>query len=158
MLDYGRRALMAAMEEPAVRAWRSFVRAKAEIGRAVHRELRERGLTSAQLGILRVLSEFSDQGVKLNEISHRLCVTPGNLTGLVDRLEEAGCLKRVPHPEDRRVTLAVLTPAGRALVEELYPPHIARVERLMSTLTVEEQDLLADLLARLATRAAEMNQ
>lgn len=149
---------MAAMEEPAVRAWRSFVRAKAEIGRAVHRELRERGLTSAQLGILRVLSEFSDQGVKLNEISHRLCVTPGNLTGLVDRLEEAGCLKRVPHPEDRRVTLAVLTPAGRALVEELYPPHIARVERLMSTLTVKEQDLLADLLARLAARAAEMNQ
>jgi MarR family 2-MHQ and catechol resistance regulon transcriptional repressor len=149
---------MAGIEQPAARAWRSFVRAKAEIGRAVHREVRERGLTGAQLGILRVLFESSDRGVKFNEISRRLCVTPGNLTGLVDRLEEAGCLRRVPHPEDRRATLAVLTPAGRALVEELYPSHIARVECLMSTLTVEEQDLLADLLARLAARAVEMNE
>jgi MarR family 2-MHQ and catechol resistance regulon transcriptional repressor len=149
---------MPAAEQPAIRAWRSFVRAKAEVGRAIHRELRERGLTGAQLGILRVLADSGSDGVKLNEISHLLYVTSGNVTGLIDRLEEAGYLARVPHPEDRRVTLAVLTPAGRELFDQIYPAHVARIKGLMSALTTSEQALLADLLARLADRAGEIDR
>ena len=144
--------------EPAMRAWSSFVRAKAEIHRALDGEMRERGLSGAQLGILKVLAESSDQGLKLNEISQRLFVTPGNLTGLVDRLEDAGYLQRAPHPEDRRVTLAVLTPAGRELFEQIHPSHTARVTDLMSALSAPEQELLAELLGRLATRAAAMHE
>jgi DNA-binding MarR family transcriptional regulator len=141
-----------------MRAWRSFVRAKAEIRRAIHRELRECGLTGAQLSILRLLAESGSDGVKLNEISQRLCVTSGNVTGLIDRLEEAGHLARVPHPEDRRTTLAVLTPAGLDLFEHIYPSHVARIKDLMSALTAQEQVLLADLLTRIADRAAEMDR
>lgn len=141
-----------------MRAWQSFVSARAEIARALHRELRGRGVSGAQLAILAVLSECSHDGLKLNEISQRLCVSPASLTGLVDRLEEAGYLKRVPHPEDRRATLAVLTDPGRALYQETYPSHIASVEHLMSALSREEQEVLADLLGRLAGRAAEMNE
>ncbi|MFB3880910.1 MAG: MarR family winged helix-turn-helix transcriptional regulator [Armatimonadota bacterium] len=144
--------------DPAMKAWTSFVRAKAEIHRTVGGQIRERGLTGSQLGILKVLAEASDEGLKLNEISQRLFVTPGNLTGLVDRLEEAGFLQRSPHPEDRRATLAVLTPSGRELFEQLAPAHTARVTELMSALSASEQDLLAELLARLATRASEMRE
>jgi MarR family 2-MHQ and catechol resistance regulon transcriptional repressor len=114
-------------------------------------------LTGAQLGVLRVLAEDSAEGAKLNEISERLYVTPGNLTGIIDRLEEGGYLSRAPHPEDRRVTLAFMTPAGRELFEQVYPSHTARVRQLMSALTVKEQRLLADLLSRLAARAVEMH-
>ena len=149
---------MASAERSAMRTWRSFVRAKAEIGRALHRDARDRGLTGAQLGVLRVLAEASDEGVKLNEISERLYVTPGNLTGLIDHLEEAGHLNRASHPQDRRATLAVLTPAGRDLFEQIYPSHTARVRRLMSALTAQEQALLADLLSRLTRRAVEMRE
>ncbi len=147
---------MAASERCAMHTWRSFIRAKAETHRVIHRELREHGLTGAQLTILRVLAESGSSGVKLNEISHRLFVTSGNVTGLVDRLEEAGYIARVPHPEDRRVTLAVLTPAGRELFDEIHPRHVARIKRLMSALTAQEQTVLADLLSRIADRAAEM--
>jgi len=149
---------MAVAEQAAMQAWRSFVRAKAAIRRSVHRELRERGLTGTQLDILRVLADSGGDGVKLNDVSQRLYVTPGNVTGLIDRLEEAGYLKRAPHPEDRRVTLAILTPAGRELFEQIYPSHSDRVRHLMSALTVQEQTLLADLLTRLADRATEMGQ
>jgi MarR family 2-MHQ and catechol resistance regulon transcriptional repressor len=149
---------MPVLEQPAVRAWQNFVRAKAETGRALHRELRDHGLTGAQLGILRVLADAGSSGVKLNEISHQLCVTSGNVTGLIDRLEEAGHLERVPHPDDRRITLAVLTPAGRDLFEKIHPAHVTRIREVMSALTVKEQVLLADLLARIADRAAEMDR
>jgi MarR family 2-MHQ and catechol resistance regulon transcriptional repressor len=137
--------------------WQSFVRAKAEVGRAIHRELRERGLTGAQLSILRVLADSGSDGVKLNEISQQLCVTSGNVTGLIDRLDEAGYLARVPHPEDRRITLAVLTPSGRELFQQVWPAHLERVKHLMSVLTKQEQTLLGNLLDRVAARAAEMH-
>ncbi len=149
---------MPSSERSVMETWRSFIRAKAEIGRVIHRELRERGLTGAQLAILRVLAEAGSEGIKLNDISHRLYVTSGNVTGLVDRLEEGGYLARAPHPEDRRITLAVLTAGGRELFEEIYPPHVARVQNLMSALTVQEQAVLSDLLSRLADQAAQMGK
>jgi DNA-binding MarR family transcriptional regulator len=149
---------MPSSEPPAVRAWRSFIRAKAEVSRAVYRALRERGLTGAQLAILRVLADAGSKGVKLNEISQQLCVTSGNVTGLIDRLAEAGHLERIPHPEDRRITLAVLTPAGRDLFEQVYPLHVVRIRKVMSALTAEEQVLLADLVARVADQAATMDR
>lgn len=139
-------------------AWRNYIRAKAEITRAVFHEVREHGLSGGQLGILRVLAEAGDEGIQLNEISHQLYMTCGNVTGLIDRLEDAGHLRRQPHPDDRRVTLAVMTPAGRDLFDEVYPPHIARIERLMSALTNEEQAQLADFLGRLGDRAIEMSR
>jgi MarR family 2-MHQ and catechol resistance regulon transcriptional repressor len=147
---------MAATESTTFRVWRSFIRAKAEVGRALHRELREAGLTGAQLAILRVLAEAGNEGVKLNEISQRLFVSSANVTGLTDRLEEAGHLKRVPHREDRRITLAVLTPAGRKLFAQIHPAHVARIKHLMSALTPQEQGLLSDLLERIANQAAKM--
>lgn len=145
-------------EQPEMNVWRSFVRAKAEISRAIHRELRERGLSGAQLGILRVLAEAKNDGVKLNEISQRLYVTSGNITGLIDRLEEGGYIARTTHPEDRRITLAVLTPAGAHLFEQVYPAHVARIKRLMSALTAREQASLAKLLCRIADQAQKMEQ
>lgn len=148
---------MPVCEQSAMDTWQSFVRAKAEVGRAIHRELRERGLTGAQLSILRVLADSGSDGVKLNEISQQLCVTSGNVTGLIDRLDEAGYLARVPHPEDRRITLAVLTPSGRELFQQVWPAHLERVKHLMSVLTKQEQTLLGNLLDRVAARAAEMH-
>ncbi len=142
----------------AIAAWRSLVRAKSQIGRSIYRPLREQGLSGAQLGILRVLAEAGGAGAKLNEVSQRLSVTSGNITGLIDRLEEAGYLARAPHPDDRRVTLAVLTQFGRDVFEKNYPAHLARVGDLMSALTVEEQTLLSGLLDRIADRASEMDR
>ena len=148
---------MPVSERSTMHAWQSFVRVKAEVRRIMHRDLHERGLTGSQLDILRVLAS-SDGGVQLSDISQQLYVTSGNVTGLIDRLEEAGHLARIPHPEDRRVTLAVLTQAGRDLFEEIYPSHVARIRYLLSPLTAQEQAVLADLLSRIADRAMELER
>jgi len=146
---------MARTEATAVQTWRSLVRAKAEISRVLHKGLRESGLSGAQLGILRVLSQCGDGGVKLNEISQRLYFTPANLTGLLDRLEEAGWLRRTAHAEDRRITLAILTSEGKDLFEQIYPAHTARIKHVMSGLTCQEQRSLTELLTRLSERATQ---
>jgi DNA-binding MarR family transcriptional regulator len=82
----------------------------------VDEALRPWSLTFARYEVL-VLLHFSRQGVlPLGKMGDRLMLHQASITNLVDRLEQQGLLKRVPHPTDRRTTLAELTPGGRATV------------------------------------------
>ena len=80
-------------------------------------QLRPLGLTFARYEVLMLLL-FSRQGsLPLNKVGARLQVHPTSVTNAVDRLEAQGLIRRVPHPTDRRTTLAKIQPEGRALAE-----------------------------------------
>jgi len=70
----------------------------------------ETNITPAQTGILALLREKN--GRTMTELSHALSIDNSTITGLVDRLENAGLLKRRPKAEDRRISLICLTPEG----------------------------------------------
>lgn len=79
--------------------------------------LKPHDLTFARYEAL-VLLSFTQRGsLPLGKLGERLQVHPTSVTPIVDRLEAAGLVRRVPHPEDRRAVLAEITDAGRALVE-----------------------------------------
>jgi MarR family transcriptional regulator, 2-MHQ and catechol-resistance regulon repressor len=141
--------------DKAFQAWRQIVAAKAAIGRVVGRAFTDLDLTGAQFGVLRIVGEAGPGGIKLSDIGEQLFVTCGNVTGLVDRLEERGLLARVPHADDRRVLLAQLTPAGQEIFETIVPRHRARISRIMSCLSLEEQEALADMMERLSRDVEE---
>lgn len=67
------------------------------------------GLSTSQAVALRELTG----PMSLRELSARLCCEPSNTTFVVDHLEAAGLVQRVPHERDRRVKQVVLTAAGR---------------------------------------------
>jgi DNA-binding MarR family transcriptional regulator len=78
--------------------------------------LRPFGLTFARYEAL-VLLSFSKAGaLPLRLIGERLMVHPTSVTNTIDRLERAGLVARMPNPQDRRGTLAEITPAGREVV------------------------------------------
>src|SRR3954462_6514761 len=80
--------------------------------------LKPLGLTFARYEAL-VLLRFSSRGsLPLGKMGERLQVHPTSMTNVIDRLETQGLVRRMPHPEDRRATLAEITPAGRRLVEK----------------------------------------
>lgn len=80
--------------------------------------LKPHDLTFARYEAL-VLLSFTQRGsLPLGKMGERLQVHPTSVTPIVDRLEAAGLVRRVPHPEDRRAVLAEITDAGRALVEQ----------------------------------------
>ena len=103
-----------------------------------------------------MLHEAGEGGLKLGDISEKMLVTGGNVTNLVDRLEDRGYVTRERHTEDRRVWLATLTPEGRAVVETIVPVHQERIDRVLSCLTQPEQKKLAELMDRIAATAAEL--
>lgn len=84
--------------------------------------IRELGLTPPQFDVICTLGNTS--GMLMNQLAEKTLVTKGTLTGIVDRLEQKGLVRREVPPENRRCFLIVLTPEGEALFEKIFPVHI----------------------------------
>lgn len=80
--------------------------------------LRPLGLTFARYELLRLLAFTRTGALPLGKIGGRLQVHPASVTNAVDRLEAQGLVRREPHPDDGRMTLARLTPEGRKAVKK----------------------------------------
>ncbi len=101
--------------EPDVSDATSIMRAQQIVLATVDGALRPFGLTFARYEGL-VLLLHSRRGVlPLGKMGPRLMIHPTSVTNIIDRLEEQGLVRRLPHPTDGRTTLAELTPEGRAL-------------------------------------------
>ena len=88
-------------------------------------------------------------GLKMSELSRRLMVTSGNVTGIADQLEHDGWLIREPDLEDRRATRLRLTERGRKRFRAMARVHESWVIELMSSLDRGEQRELQRLLGKL---------
>ncbi len=75
-------------------------------------------------------------------------MTNPTVTGLLQKLEEKKLLERVPHPEDRRSKLLVLTDHALALREELLALAESLEAQMTARLSAEERRLLATLLTK----------
>ncbi len=93
--------------------------------------------------------------LSMGELSARLMVTSGSVTGLVDTMEIEQLVERRTHPADRRSTLISMTPRGRELFDRMAPAHAAWVEELMAGLRAGEAATLHRLLGKLKQSASE---
>lgn len=93
----------------------SFLTGKAaqQVARRARERLAPHGVTPVQYAVLRALWERDGQSGA--ELGGRLGMDSATTTGIIDRLEAAGLLRRSPDGDDRRVHRAVLTPRGRSL-------------------------------------------
>ena len=97
------------------------------------------------------------EGLKMGELSRRLMVTGGNVTGISDQLETEGLVARAPHSEDRRSLVISLTAAGRRAFARMAARHEEWVAGLMGGLTETERKTLFDLLGRLKSTLPATN-
>jgi DNA-binding MarR family transcriptional regulator len=103
-------------------------------------------LSPAQCHVLHLIEP--DRPVPMGQLAETLACDASNVTGLVDRLESRGLVRRRPSPADRRVKVLVLTPTGcrlRALLLERMTVPPAALERL----SPREQRALVRILTRL---------
>lgn len=106
-------------------------------------------LTLPQFDVLAELARAEVGGFTFVELSRLLLVTSGNLTGIVDRLEEQGLVERRPDAKDRRVIRVALTAKGRRVTDEVLPAHAADIEDILSFMPRAALTQLSDLLGRL---------
>ena len=116
--------------------------------------LRELGLNFARYEVL-VLLHFSRRGsLPMGKMGERLMIHPTSVTNLVDRLEDAGLVRRTAHPTDRRTTLAAITPSGRRLVERATK-RVTDVQLGLHGLDDRELDQLSALLRKVRLDAGD---
>lgn len=111
------------------------------------KDMKSYGLASAEFMVLEVL--YHRTRIPLQQIGEKILVTSGSITYNIDKLEKKGLLKRVPCSEDRRVTYAEITDAGRELFDEIFPRHVASIHDLMGGLDKEEKRETIEYLKKL---------
>ena len=115
---------------------------------ATRQFFRDKKITEAQFNILRLLKS-ADHPLTQKELSEQLLVDKSNLTGLVDRMESAGHLRRNKTEKDRRSYHLELTPAAEALLEELERPYRELLNSMMGDFSVEELLQIVRLMNKL---------
>jgi MarR family 2-MHQ and catechol resistance regulon transcriptional repressor len=133
----------------ALRLWVTLARCHATYSKALASKVQDYGLTTPQFGTLEALYHLGP--LTLGELADKLLVTGGNVTYVMDRLEDQGLVYRYRRPDDRRVIQARLTTEGRELVADVFPGHASYVEHLSRHLSTEEQTVLHGLLRTLGT-------
>ncbi len=121
------------------------------LSREIETRLIERhGLTVNDFETLLHLSREDEGRLRRVDLAERLRLTPSGVTRLLEGLERAGLTEKAFCPTDARVTYAVLTDAGRAVLRDAFETHTETTDELIGArLTPRELDEVASLLARL---------
>lgn len=104
--------------------------------------------TLPRFDLMAQLERFPD-GLQMGELSRRMLVTGGNVTGIVDQLEGAGLIVRAEDPADRRAYLVKLTKDGRRLFRQMAVEHESWIVNLFSGVPKREQRVLNESLSHL---------
>lgn len=120
------------LDDEEMQAWRGLVGTYADLHAAIEGDLIEHhGLREGEYAVLVFLSEAPEHRLRMCDLASSLHLSPSGLTRRLDGLVREGIVAREPAPEDRRVTMAVLTDKGFARLEEAAPDHVRSVRAHM---------------------------
>ena len=131
------------------RALQALLRAEATVRKRLALELEREGVTAAGFSVLVVLTTAGGS-LELKTLRRRLGWSKANATEVTSTLEARGLVTRSRLAADRRSALVRLTPAGREIVERLFPGHSDRVSEAFGALDEGEKRSLAQICRKLA--------
>jgi MarR family 2-MHQ and catechol resistance regulon transcriptional repressor len=108
------------------------------------------GLTPSQFDIIATLG--NTRGMSFKELGSKTLITKGTLTGVVDRLEAKGIVKRITQAEDRRSTIVQLTAKGEREFKRVFAPHVQHCKQAFSGYQEADFAALEHELAKLKLR------
>lgn len=126
-------------DDPYLKVLRPMVEAYLAFARADNRHIRSMRLTPSQFDVLATLGDT--EGMTCSELSEATLVTKGTLTGVLDRMEAKGLIRRDTRSDDRRCIKIQLTSKGDALFRKTFAAHIAFLRPFFKrALTQKEAD------------------
>jgi DNA-binding MarR family transcriptional regulator len=140
----------------AIRLWLRLLATERLVETRTRRLLLERfGTTLPRFDLMAQLERFPE-GLRMNELSKRMMVTGGNVTGITDLLEREGLVERVADADDRRAWRVRLTRTGRRAFAAMAAEHERWIVEAFAPLTAREMATMAALLARLKTHVRSL--
>lgn len=108
----------------------------------------EFGITLPRFDLMAQLDRHP-QGLRMGELSKRMMVTGGNITGITDQLEQEKLVVRTPVADDRRAYSVKLTPAGRRAFDRMASVHEGWITELTEGLSAQDKGTLIELLSKI---------
>ena len=132
--------------------WVVLARAFDAVERHSRASITRFGLGTTEFGVLEVLYHKGE--LLVCEVQRRILVESSSTTYVVDKLVQRGLVRRRPDETDRRSVRLDLTPAGRRLIQRIFPPHAQAMRRAVAALPPREQAQAIRLLRELGLGAA----
>ncbi len=141
-----------------LRLWLRLLTCTRMIERQVRRHLRDRfAMTLPRFDLMAQL-ERHPQGLRMGELSLRLMVTGGNVTGITDQLVSEGLVERRPAPGDRRAYAIRLTAKGKRAFDAMAIEHELWVIGMLAGMSASERAHLHELLGALKANLRAQEQ
>ena len=132
-----------------LKLWLRMLSCTVKIENEVRTRLRASfGITLPRFDLMAQLERFPD-GLRMGELSRRMMVTGGNITGITDQLEQEKLVVRVVDPKDRRSYSVKLTAAGRRAFDEMAKVHEGWIAELLQGVTPDDKSQLIELLSHM---------
>ena len=148
-----------AAEHPeALRLWLRMLTCTQLIEKQVRAGLRDQFETTLPRFDLMAQLERSRDGLKMNELSRRMMVTGGNVTGITDQLVQENLVERVQVPGDRRAYCVRMTSKGRTEFADMAHAHEDWVVEAFEALSEREQETLHRLLGKVKQHSQTRNK
>ncbi len=141
----------------ALRLWLRMLTLTQLVEKQVRTQLREQWGTTLPRFDLMAQLERSPGGLKMNELSRRMMVTGGNVTGITDQLVNEGLVERMAVAGDRRAFRVRLTERGHAVFAEMAQQHEHWIVEAFEGLAPRELDQLHKLLGKVKLQQLAIN-
>jgi DNA-binding MarR family transcriptional regulator len=141
----------------ALKLWLRLLACTTRVEGIVRNRLRSEFATTLPRFDLLAQLERHPEGLTMVELSQRLMVTGGNVTGITDQLESEGLVLRAAHPSDRRAYAVQLTPAGKRQFRRMAATHEKWIVDLFAAWSADEKTQVQALLAGLKQHLAALD-
>jgi MarR family 2-MHQ and catechol resistance regulon transcriptional repressor len=138
-------------EVRALNAYIKLLRAAESLNARISQKVAAHHLTLSQFGVLEALCHLGP--LPQSKLGEKLLKSSGNITMVVDNLEKLKLVERRRDNHDRRVVTVYLTAEGRALIERIFPEHVALIMEEMGVLDDREQEQLGQLCRKVGLKS-----
>jgi DNA-binding MarR family transcriptional regulator len=136
-------------DHQALRLWLRLLSCTVRVENQVRSRLRREFATTLPRFDFMAQLERNPAGLRMSDVSQRLMVSGGNVTGITDQLEQEGLVVRTLDPGDRRAITVKLTPSGLKRFREIAASHEQWIVELLGGLNLEDRQLMFGTLGKL---------
>jgi DNA-binding MarR family transcriptional regulator len=144
-------------DHQALRLWLRLLSCTVRVENRVRSGLRQEFATTLPRFDLMAQLERYPAGLRMSELSKRLMVSGGNVTGITDQLEREGFVVRTLDRGDRRAIAVKLTPAGLKRFREMAASHEQWIVELLGGLSPEEKQTMLGTLSKLKSHLSAVS-
>jgi len=125
-----------------------LIRVSEVLVKAADRFFGKYGLTTTQYDVL-VIINYSEKRVSQSDLGDRRVVSRSNITGIVDRLEKVGLIKREGSADDRRIKYLAITQKGKDLIKKVENKYFDTLKQVVWFLDDKDKGELTEIIGRI---------